>query len=112
MKINNQNVKAPQLQGFTITPFEISKTITMASGRTVKEVVAVKNKFSLAYERLMYSDYEVFYDAFISGEPVAFTYLDNDVEISTVAYITSVPRGIYQEKSIVSHGIAITLEEV
>ena len=112
MKINNISVQAPISENFKINPIEISKKIRMASGKTVKEVVAIKNYFTLTYKGLRYRDYKIFYDAFIDGNPVRFTYEDNGIEKTDTVYIESVPRGIYQDVSSVSHNITITMEEV
>lgn len=112
MKINNIEVQAPIAGNFKITPVELSKIVTMASGKTVKEVIRIKDRFSLTYKGLKYRDYAIFYNAFMMGIPVAFEYLDNEIEKTATVYITSMPRGIYQEVSSVSHSITITLEEV
>jgi hypothetical protein len=112
MKINNIIVQAPLAENFKINPVEQCKTARTASGRLVKDVIAVKDNFSLTYKGLKFSDYKTFYDAFIVGNPVAFNYEDNGAEKSSTVFIISMPRGIYQDVSTISHSITITMEEV
>jgi len=112
MKINNISVQAPLAENFKVEPVEHCKTARTASGRLVKDIIAVKNKFSLTYRGLKYNDYKVFYDAFILGNPVGFSYEDNGLEKTATVFIMSMPRGIYQDVSTVSHSITITMEEV
>lgn len=112
MKLNNMTVQEPLNQNFKINPIEISKSERTASGRKVKDIIAVKDSFNLTYNGMKHADYIVFYNAFIAGNPVLFEYLDNDVAQIKTVYVTSIPRGIYQEKSAISHSITITLEEV
>jgi hypothetical protein len=112
MKINNISVQAPLAENFKINPVEHCKTARTASGRLVKNVIAVKNNYSLIYKGLRYSDYQIFLNLFLAGDSVSFTYLDNDIEKTVTVFIISMPRGIYQDKSTISHGVTITLEEV
>lgn len=112
MKISNITVQAPLAENFKIDPVEMCKTARTASGRLVKDIIAVKNKFSLTYRGLRYNDYKVFYDAFVLGNSVEFSYEDNGVEKTATVFIISMPRGIYQDVSTVSHNITITMEEV
>ncbi|MDW5300760.1 MAG: hypothetical protein SA378_11600 [Sedimentibacter sp.] len=112
MKINNITVQAPLAENFKINPVEQCKTTRTASGRLVKNVIAIKNNYSLTYKGLRYSDYQTFLNVFLAGNSVPFTYLDNDIERTATVFIMSMPRGIYQDKSTISHGVTITLEEV
>jgi len=112
MRLNSTEIPAPLAHNFNITPVEIGVTNRTASGRRVKEIVSVKNNYSLTYQGLKYSNYKIFLDYYLLSESVEFTYLDNDVEVTKTVDITSVPRGIFQEKSVTSHSITITMEEV
>lgn len=112
MKINNIEVQAPIIQNFKIDAVEISISARTASARLVKDIIAIKNKFSLTYNGLRYADYKTFLDTYKVGSPVPFTYLDSDIEQTATVMITSMPRGIYQEKSTISHSVTIVMEEV
>lgn len=112
MKINNITVQVPLATNFIINPVEYSRTDRTASGRMVKDIIAIKRSFVLKYNGLRYTDYNTFLSLYTLGEAVPFIYEDNGVEVTAMVYITSIPRGIYQELSTISHGITITLEEV
>lgn len=112
MKINNIQVQAPIKGDFVIDPVEYSKMIRTASGRMVKDISNIKYNFTLNYVGLKYSDYSTFLNAYILGNPVLFEYEDNNINVHKTVYITSMPRGLYQDLSSISHSISIKLEEV
>jgi len=112
MKINNIIVQAPIKSNFTINPVEYATKARTASGKMVKDIIAIKRDFALNYNGLNYADYYTFLNIFTVGESVPFEYEDNNVNVTTEVYITAMPRGIYQELSNISFGISITLEEV
>lgn len=98
--------------GFVITPFEIAKYERTASGRLVKDVIAVKNKFTLQYDAFSAADADLFLEYYIAGKAVNFIYSDAGREKSATVYITDIPRELYIYDWQYSQNITITLEEV
>jgi hypothetical protein len=113
MKIGyiGQEVEIPDPEGFAITPIEISKSERTASGRMVKDIIAVKRKFSLRYDALDPADVNIFVSFYEIGRTVNFIYEDSGRTVSAIVYITDLPRELFVHDFRYSENINITLEE-
>lgn len=111
MKLNGQTIPTPW-QNVGIDYIEISKSERTASGRLVKDIVAIKKQFSIPYIGLKPSDAQIFINVYESGEPVEFEYQDLGQTKTAMVYVVGLPREIYSPKPDYTANITITLEEV
>lgn len=109
MKLNG--IEIPRPQNFNIEPTEIAKVDRMASGRMVKDVVAIKNKYSLSYDGLLPADAKTFINIYQAGNAVSFEYEDSEGLHTVLVYLTSLPREIFIYKPEYTQNISIVLEE-
>ena len=110
MKLNDQTIPTPK-QNVAIDYIEISKSERTASGRLVKDIIALKKQFSISYRGLKPSDAQIFIDAYELGEPVEFEYQDLGQTKTVNVYIMGLPREIYSPKPDYTANVTITLEE-
>ena len=101
-----------QPKGFKIEPMELSVSDRTASGRKVKDIIAVKDIFTLTYNGLFPDDMKTFTDIYKKGEAVSFIYKNENGIQNTMVHITSLPRELYTPRMELSKNITITLEEV
>ncbi len=109
MKLNG--IKIPTPDDIPIDEKQICKTERMASGRMVKDVVAIKNKYSLSYKGLLPDDAMTFINIFRAGNSVSFEYEDAEGSHNKTVYLTSLPRELYRFKPQYTQNVSITLEE-
>ena len=110
MKLNNIEILNPD--SFVISPIEISKSQRTASGRKVKDIVAVKHNYNLSYDAIDMDDLDVFISAFDIGTAVAIEYIQGNMTIIKQVFIESISRDVYQHDYQYSKKTAIQLEEV
>ncbi|WP_089610092.1 hypothetical protein [Dehalobacterium formicoaceticum] len=109
MKLNGYDIPAPITM--SIDPFEIAKVNRTASGKYVKDVIAIKNKYSLSYKGLKPESMAVFRSAYEAGEAVDFIYNDDKGEHIVSVYITALTKDIPKYHSDLAQNVNITLEE-
>ncbi len=110
MKLNNLMIPSPRRMN--IEPVELSVVARMASGRKVKDVIAIKNNYVLSYQGLKSESFLVFKDAYYSGNSVSFEY--EDAEGAKIVYVTvnEMPYSLLKQNPKLSQNVTITLEEV
>lgn len=111
LKLNGTKIPTPE-DDVQIDEIEISRTERTASGRLVKDIIAIKNTYTLAYAGLLLDDALTFINAFRAGEPVTFEYEDVEGIQSKQVYVQSLPRKIYNPKPEYTKDVTIVLEEV
>lgn len=111
LKLNGTEIPTPE-NDIQIEEIEISRAERTASGRLVKDIIAVKKTYTLQYAGLLPSHALTFINAYRIGEPVTFEYEDVTGTHSVEVYIQSLPRSIYNPKPEYTKNIIITLEEV
>jgi len=107
-----QEVTLQDPDGFKIEPFEIAKIDRTASGKKVKDVIAVKHRYTLFYKALEPEDVRILVNFYLSGDSLSFLYSDSGEEKQAVVDITSIPRELFIYDWQYSENINITLEEV
>lgn len=110
MKLNGLDIPAPITM--QIEPIEIAKINRTASGKYVKDVVAIKHKYTLPYKGLKPASLNVFRSAYESGNAVDFMYSDDTGEHTVSVYVTSLPREVPKHHPELAQNVSITLEEV
>jgi hypothetical protein len=110
MKLNGQAIPTPK-QNISINYIEIARSERTATGRLVKDVIALKRQFSIPYAGLKPEEAQIFIDAYEAGQPVSFEYTDVQGEQTATVYVMSLPREIYSYKPDYTANITITLEE-
>lgn len=113
MKIGRTGLEQdiPRPTSFSIDPVEVSKSERTASGRLVKDIVAIKNEYNLTYQGLKPNQLKIFTDLYALGDPVSFIYDDASGEQTKSVYITSLPRGVFVRRPSLSENVTITLVE-
>ena len=111
LKLNGTKIPIPETD-VQIDEIEISRAERTASGRLVKDIIAVKKTYTLQYAGLLPSHALTFINAYHNGNPVIFQYEDVTGTHSVEVYIQSLPRSIYNPKPEYTKDITITLEEV
>lgn len=111
LKLNGVKIPAPE-QDVQIEPIERSRTDRTASFRLVKDLVAIKYRFTLQYSGLLPTDALTFIDIYESGKPAIFSYEDVRGAQSKKVYIQSLPRSIYNPKPEYTKDVTVVLEEV
>lgn len=110
MKLNGIEILAPE--SMDVNPVELSKIVTMASGKQVKEIIRIKNNYTLAYKGLKPTTAAVFKNAYFAGNPVQFEYEDSNGTKIVEVYLTSLPYSILKYNPKLNQNVTITLEEV
>jgi hypothetical protein len=110
MKLGGQVIPTPK-QNISINYIEIVRSERTATGRLVKDVIALKRQFSIPYAGLKPTEAQIFVDAYETGEPVLFEYTDVQGVQTAIVYVMSLPREIYSYKPNYTQNITITLEE-
>jgi hypothetical protein len=105
-----QEILAPV--SMAVQPVEIARQDRTASGRKVKDIIAVKNNYQLTYKGLSAASMKIFVNIYKQGEEVSFIYDDSEGEKQVMVYITSLPREIFKRRPDLSQNVSITLEEV
>ena len=98
--------------GFNIAQFEVAYEERTASGRLVKDIVAIKRQFTLSFESFTSEDTNHIKDLINLGVPLSFLYDDAEREEQAIVYIKSYPRDLYKYDYDYSQNITIVLEEV
>jgi len=110
MKINGIEILEPE--SMDINPVELSKKVTMASGKQVKEIIAVKNNYTLIYKGLKPTTVAAFKNTFLEGNSVPFEYADSNGTKIVEVYIVSLPYSILKYNPKLNQDVTITMEEV
>ncbi len=110
MKLFGQTIPSPQTVRISTT--QIGKTDRTASGRKVKDIVAVKRTFELTYKGLKPSTMQFFINSYLSGETGIFEYTDANGTNTVEVDIVDIPRELLKQKPQYSQNVTITLEEV
>lgn len=110
MKLFSQTIPAPS--SVRISTTQIGKTDRTASGRKVKDIVAVKRTFELTYKGLKPSTMQFFLNAYLEGETGIFEYTDANGTNTVEVDIVDIPRELFKQKPNYSQNVTITLEEV
>ena len=97
---------------FEIDYQEISRTDRTASGRRVKDIIALKKVFTLTFDGMLPENMKYLRDLYEAGSAVNFIYEDADGIQSAYVDIVSIPRELFTYKMKYSQNITITLEEV
>ena len=111
LKLNGIEIPTPE-NDIQIEEIEIAREERTASGRLVKDIIAVKKIYTLQYAGLLPSHALTFINAYRNGNPVIFQYEDVTGTHSVEVYIQSLPRSIYNPKPEYTKDITITLVEV
>lgn len=110
MKLNGRTIPTPR-QNIAIEYIEISRSERTVSGLMVKDIIAIKKQYTLSYTGLKPEEAQIFIDAYISGGPVEFEYVDVQGEQSVTVYVMSLPREIYSYRPNYTANITVALEE-
>lgn len=111
MKLDGKEIPKPR-ENVGVDYIEIARTERTISGRLVKDIIAVKRKFSISYQGLKPEEALIFIDIYNSGRAVEFEFEDVQGIEKTTVYITSLPREIFIHKPQYTKNIMIGLEEV
>lgn len=109
MKLNGTTIPKPH--SFDMDYEEIAKKERVASGKLVKDMVAIKRLYNLTYRGLKPNDMKAFINIFKTGKAVEFEYEDAEGTVIVNVSITSLPRSIYLCKPEYSLNVIITFEE-
>ncbi len=107
-----QEQEIPAPISMSVQPVEIARQDRVASGRKVKDIIAIKNNYQLTYKGLSAATMKIFADIYKKGEAASFIYDDSEGEKQVMVYITSLPREIFKKRPDLSQNVNITLEEV
>lgn len=102
----------PTPASMAVQPVEIARQDRTASGRKVKDIIAIKNNYQLTYKGLSAVTMKIFADIYERGEAASFIYSDSESEKQVMVYVTSLSRDIYKKRTDLSQNVSITLEEV
>ncbi len=110
MKLNSITIIEPE--SMDINPVEYGVSARTASGKLVKDIIAVKNNYKLSYKGLKAATAKTFKDAYIAGTSVPFEYKDSDGTKTVTVNIVSLPYSILKYNTNLNQNVTITLEEV
>lgn len=110
MKLNGTEVLDPE--EMKVNPVEYGVSARTASGRYVKDIIAIKNSYTLTYKGLKSTTASVFKNVYLSGNSVPFEYKDSDGIKTVQVSITSLPYSILKHNTTLNQNVTITLEEV
>lgn len=110
LKLNGQPIPAPR-ENIAIEYIEISRTERTVTGRMVKDIIAVKRRFTLTYQGLTSEQALIFLNIYRSGRPVTFEYIDIQGLQTARVYIMSLPREIFTPRPHYTQNVTITMEE-
>ena len=75
LKLNGQTIPTPR-ENIAIEYIEISRTERTITGRMTKDIIAIKRRFTLPYQGLTSEQALIFLNAYRSGRPVTFEYIN------------------------------------
>lgn len=110
MKLNGFVI--PEPENIKVNPVEYGASARTASGKRVKDIIAVKNSYTLTYKGLKPVTVSVFKNAYLLGDAVSFEYDDSDGIKTVEVNITSLPYSILKYNPTLNQSVTITLEEV
>jgi hypothetical protein len=110
MKLNSLTI--PEPKEMDVDAVEICVKRTTASGKKVKDVIAIKNNYKLSYQGLKSDSFIVFKNAYDIGEAVPFEYEDAEGTQTVNVYISTIPHSLFKLNPKLPQNITITLEEV
>jgi len=102
----------PRPKQVSVVDTEIAKADRTASGRLVKDIIAVKKKIQLKYDGLTAASFNLFRTYYEAGKPVNFIYDEAGQTKTIQCYITEMPRQLFVHNTNYVSDITITLEEV
>jgi hypothetical protein len=108
--VGNEQV-LPVPKTFRIEPQQITRDGRTASGRLVKDVIAVKNRFVLAYTGLTAAQAEILRTEYARNQFLSFKYPDRGQERTATVWFSELPRELRYQ--LLSHwnNVTITLDE-
>lgn len=102
----------PKPKQISIVDTEIAKADRTASGKLVKDIIAIKKKIQLKYDGLTAASFNLFRTYYEAGKPVNFIYDEAGQTKKMQGYITEMPRNVFVHNTNFVSDITITLEEV
>lgn len=114
MKMGNpgSEKEMPRPERVSIEYIEISRKNRTASAKLVKDIIAIKQIFTISYKGLTTNNINMFLQIYQARKAVNFIYDDAGKVKSTMVYLTNFPRELFIPKPQYSKNITITLEEV
>jgi len=82
----------PKPDDFNIEPFAIARADRTASGKLVKDIIAKKKIFKLAYKGLPASDITVLQEEYDKGAPLSFVYEDEGQTKNAIVWFSKFSR--------------------
>jgi hypothetical protein len=110
MKLNGMIIPTPK--AMNVEPVKYSTKVTMASGRRVEEVIAIKKRFTLNYRGLSPNTTAIFKDIYYSNADVPFEYEDAQGPQIAIVTMDTFPMKLLRENPRLSQEVTIILEEV
>ena len=110
LKLNGQTIPTPR-ENIAIEYIEISRTERTITGRMTKDIITIKRRFTLVYQGLTSEQALIFLNAYRSGRPVTFEYIDIQGVQTARVYIMSLPREIFTPRPRYTQNVTITMEE-
>lgn len=105
-------VEMPAPENFDIEQREICRMERTASGRLVKDVIAVKKEIRLKYVALEKSDFLHIRRLYEDGQLVKVEYREAGVLHSIEAYVANLPRKVTTYDTNFVRDVEVLLEEV
>ncbi|KHO62670.1 hypothetical protein THYS13_07330 [Thermoanaerobacter sp. YS13] len=102
----------PRPKQISIVDKEIAKADRTASGKLVKDIIAIKKEIQLKYDGLTPTSFNLFRTYFEAGKPINFIYDEAGQTKTIQCYITEMPRQVFIHNTNYVSDITITLEEV
>lgn len=110
MKLNNLAI--PEPMQLMVDPVELSVKRETASGRKVKDIIAIKNNYNLSYQGLIPDSFIIFKTAYFAGKAVPFEYENAEGTQIVNVYINSLPHSLLKPNPKLAQNVTIKLEEV
>lgn len=105
-------VTMPPPEVFDLIPREICRMERTASGRMVKDIVAIKREIKLKYDALTKEDFLALRAIYERGTSAEVAYREASTTSKATMYITSLPRRIVTYDTDFVRDVDVTFEEV
>jgi len=102
----------PRPKQMSVVDTEIAKAERTASGRLVKDIIAIKRKIQLKYDGLSAASFNLFRTYYEAGKPVNFIYDEAGLAKTIECYITEMPRRVFVYNPAYVSDVTVALEEV
>lgn len=110
MKLNNIIIPTPKQMN--VEPVELSVADRTASGKKVKDIIAIKRNFNLSYQGLKPDSFIIFKTFYYAGNAVILEYEDSEGIQTVNVFISTLPHSLLKRNPELSQNVTITLEEV